>query len=82
MKLEEIIAKVLTVPVILLGIYIFLLSYHQANVIIRWIYYIMAGTLWVLSAIVLVSKIEGLTKEVEKVKGKSEEKEIKGKSKP
>ena len=82
MKLEEIIAKVLTIPVILLGVYIFLLSYHQANIIIRWIYYIMAGILWVFSVIVLISKIEGFTKEVENVKGKSEEKEVKGKSKP
>ncbi|MGC9144552.1 MAG: hypothetical protein ACP5GS_00320 [Nitrososphaeria archaeon] len=81
MKLEEIVAKVLTVPIILIGIYVFLLSYHQANIIIRWIYYIMTGILWVFSAIVLVSKIEGSKKETEPQKSKTGQKEIKGKNK-
>jgi len=81
MKLEEIIAKILTIPVILLGVYVFLLSYHQTNIIIRWIYYIMAGILWIFSITVLISKIEGFTKETEKRKIHDEGKEVKGKSK-
>lgn len=80
MKLEEIIAKTLTVPVILFGVYVFLLSYHQTNFIIKWIYYIMAGILWIFSIIVLISKIDDFTKESVKIKSKNEEKEIKGKS--
>jgi hypothetical protein len=75
MKLEEIIAKVLTVPIILTGVYVFLLSYHQSNIIIRWIYYIMSGILWVFPAIVLISKIESSKKDTETKKSKTGQKE-------
>ncbi|MFP3130606.1 MAG: hypothetical protein RXR51_03365 [Nitrososphaeria archaeon] len=81
MKLEEVIAKVMTVPIILIGIYVFLLSYHQSNIIIRWIYYIMTGILWVFPTIVLISRIEGSKKETETQKSKTGQKEIKDKNK-
>jgi len=81
MKLEEVIAKVMTVPIILIGIYVFLLSYLQSNIIIRWIYYIMTGILWVFPAIVLISRIEGSKKETETQKSKTGQKEIKDKNK-
>ncbi|MGC8569179.1 MAG: hypothetical protein ACP5LW_04165 [Nitrososphaeria archaeon] len=58
MNAKEIVAKILTVPVILLGIYVFLLSYSQNNAIIKDFYYLMSGILWFFSALVLLVKVE------------------------
>ncbi len=66
MNVKEIIVKILTVPVILLGIYVFLLSYSQNNAIIKDIYYLMSGILWFFSALVLLVKVEDEAVHVEK----------------
>ncbi len=63
MRVEELIVKILTLPVILTGVYVFLLSYHYSNFVIRWMYYIMAIILWAISVSVLIARIEVPVKE-------------------